>query len=57
VVFYNGKSALGTAPLNAGVATLNVSLTSGTHFVGATYVGDANYESSKAVALKQVVTK
>jgi hypothetical protein len=40
VTFMDGTLVLGTAPMSTGTATLNVSLSAGTHQISATYSGD-----------------
>jgi hypothetical protein len=54
VTFANGASTLGTANLQNGVATLNVSFSAGTYQLTATYNGDDNFSSSVG-SLSQVV--
>jgi YVTN family beta-propeller protein len=58
VTFYSDGVAIGTSPLNAsGAATLTVStLTLGTHTITAIYNGDANFLTSSATGLTQVIT-
>jgi hypothetical protein len=56
VTFSDGAKVLGTAPVNAGTALLNVStLALGMHSITATYGGDANDASSQSSALSQQV--
>jgi len=43
VEFWDGAFSLGTAPIIGGVAAIQVSLGAGTHTLGASYPGDANY--------------
>ncbi|HVJ94409.1 MAG TPA: Ig-like domain-containing protein [Labilithrix sp.] len=58
VTFRQGSTALGTANLAAGVATLNVStLTVGTFSITATYNGSNSHELSFSPTLSQTVTK
>ncbi|HRK19326.1 MAG TPA: Ig-like domain-containing protein, partial [Hyphomicrobiaceae bacterium] len=58
VTFFNGASALGTAMLSGGTATLNYSLLPvGTHpSISASYAGDGNYTASVSGALSRTVT-
>jgi hypothetical protein len=52
VNFYDGTNLLGTAALNAGVATFSTSLlTTGTHSIKASYVGDTNFNPNSASAI------
>jgi hypothetical protein len=58
VVFQSGGASLGSGPVVNGQASLNTSFsTSGSHFVTAKYLGDANNAPSNSPALKQIVSK
>lgn len=57
VQFFDGMTALGSAALSAGTATLSdLSLTVGLHSLVAVYSGDTNYAMSTSAALLQVVS-
>jgi probable HAF family extracellular repeat protein len=57
MTFKAGKTVLGTAPLNAGAASVTTSsLVVGRHAITAIYGGDLNYDRSKSAAVQQVVT-
>jgi protocatechuate 3,4-dioxygenase beta subunit len=57
VTFYNGTTALGTATLSSGVATLTLSFTSAqTLLIKATYTGDSSYAESSSSTLTITVT-
>jgi uncharacterized membrane protein len=56
ITFMNGVNVLGTAPLEAGVATITVTLKVSRR-IRAAYAGDANYAPSKSVPIEQVVEK
>jgi len=56
VVFNDGATVLGTAPLSNRTAALTVSnLSAGTHPIGAFYSGDAKFSASTSPVLDQVV--
>jgi hypothetical protein len=56
VAFYNGITALGTASVGSGKATLKTStLASGTYTITAVYSGDAHFSGSTSPALSQTV--
>jgi phospholipase C len=56
VTFNDGTTALGTAPLAAGVATFSTStLALGSHTITAVYAGDATHASSTSAALTEVI--
>jgi len=56
MVFKEGTSALGTAPVSAGVAVLNLSsLTYGSHLIKAEYSGDPSYLAATSSPLTQIV--
>lgn len=56
VAFSDGVTALGTAPLSGGQATLSVSgLTVGSHSITATYSGASNFATSTSSSLAQGV--
>jgi len=56
VTFLDGTTALGTAPLSAGIARFTTSaLTLGQDSISATYEGDADFSTSTSPALDQVV--
>ena len=46
VVFYDGAASIGTVSLSAGVATLSMEFTAGSHSLTATFSGNASYTSS-----------
>ena len=56
VTFSDGANALGASPVDAtGTATFQIStLTVGTHTITATYAGDQNYSTTKAVLTQTV---
>ena len=57
ITFYNGSTALGTATLSSGVATLSVTFTSvQSASVTAVYSGDSSYATSTSSALTITVT-
>jgi predicted nucleotidyltransferase len=56
VTFKDGNNALGTVPLNSGVAMFTTSgLSVGSHKIVASYSGDANFNPNDAKALVQIV--
>lgn len=57
VEFFDGTAALGLAPVNSDVATLNVGdqLGGGTHSITALYDGDTNFASTTSPAYVEVV--
>lgn len=56
VIFYDGSTALGTAPLVSGVAQLSTtSLSLGVQFITAAYQGSGSFGPSKSAPLRQVV--
>jgi hypothetical protein len=56
VVFLDGTTLLGNAPVSGGMATLLVSFTNaGSHSLTATYSGDENYSPSTSAAYIQTV--
>ncbi len=56
VVFSDGNTSLGSAPLISGQATLDASaLSVGSHDITATYSGDANFAAAQIAGLKQVI--
>src|SRR4051812_43780358 len=58
VSFMDGATTIGSAPVNAGVATLATSaLTAGAHSITAVYSGDSNFNTSTSSALVQNVNK
>jgi hypothetical protein len=58
VTFADGGTALGTGAISGGIATYsNSTLAVGPHSFTASYVGDANYNSSASTALTQTVNK
>ena len=58
VTFMDGANTIGSAPVNAGVATLVTSaLSAGAHSITAVYSGDANFNTSTSSALAQNVNK
>jgi len=58
VTFFDGATSLGTVAISAGSAQLSTSaLAVGSHFVIASYSGNANYNSSTSVARTQTVNK
>jgi hypothetical protein len=57
VTFYNGSAAIGTANVNAGVATLNTAFTaSGGIFLSAAFAGNASWEASTSSQVYIVVS-
>ncbi|MDQ2840004.1 MAG: FG-GAP-like repeat-containing protein, partial [Acidobacteriota bacterium] len=57
IVFKDGTTIIGTAPLTSGTAMLNVtSLNVGTHSIIASYAGDANFLTSGSTAMSVVVS-
>jgi hypothetical protein len=58
VVFFDGATSVGTAPVGAGgVATImTTALAAGAHAIIAQYGGDTNYAASASVAVMQTVT-
>ncbi len=58
VQFLDGATALGTAAINGGSATLSLStLSVGAHSITAVYSGDANNPGGASAALAQIVNK
>jgi hypothetical protein len=59
VSFTDGSSIIGTASLDGtGTATMTLnSLISGTHVISAAYAGNANFNSSSASPLSQIINK
>ncbi len=58
VTFKDGTKILGTKAIVSGKATLKVtSFAAGSHSLTATYVGNANFVTSKSVALALTVKK
>jgi hypothetical protein len=58
VVFKDGGTTIGTVAVSGGVATLNItSLTSGTHSITATYLGDTNFLTSTSAPVGVIVGK
>ena len=58
VTFMDEATTIGSAPVNAGVATLVTSaLSAGAHSITAVYAGDANFNTSTSSALVQNVNK
>ena len=58
VQFFDGSTALGTAPLSAGKASLSTSsLSAGSHSITARYNGDSNYTGSTSAVLTQTVRR
>ena len=58
VQFLDGSTALGSATITSGVATISVStLTGGSHSITAVYSGDAYRTGSTSTALAQTVSK
>ena len=58
VQFFDGPTALGTAPLSAGKASLTTSsLSAGSHSITARYNGDGNYTGSASAVLTQTVRR
>lgn len=58
VMFMDGVTSLGSAPLSGGVATLmDAALAVGSHSITASYNGDTDFTSSTSVALPQTVNK
>jgi hypothetical protein len=58
VTFADGGTTLGTGAISGGIATYSTSvLAVGPHSVGASYGGDANYNSSASTTLTQTVNK
>src|SRR5205823_3135621 len=58
VTFYDGTTALGTATLTSGVATLTTTatgLSAGNHTITAHYNGDASHQASTSAVLTQSV--
>ena len=56
ITFYDGTTSLGAVPLNAGVATLNIStLAIGSHTITADYSGDPVYKPANSTALSEVI--
>ncbi|HVK18987.1 MAG TPA: Ig-like domain repeat protein [Fimbriiglobus sp.] len=55
VTFFDGATAIGSAPVVGGAATLAVTLAPGTHAITATFGGDANFTTSSAASVNQVV--
>jgi Bacterial Ig-like domain (group 3)/FG-GAP-like repeat len=57
VTFYDGSTALGTADLVKGIATLNLStLSAGTHALSATFLGNGNYNAHHSSVVNVVIT-
>jgi uncharacterized membrane protein len=56
VIFLDGTTAIGTAPLHAGQATLATTLGTGTHRITAVYAGDVDYAAKASPTLPEVVT-
>jgi hypothetical protein len=58
ITFFDGSTALGTAPIGSGVATLSVpAMSVGSHSITASYAGDANLGASTSAVLTQVVDR
>jgi hypothetical protein len=56
VAFYDGETQLGSSALNSGTAAFTTSaLTMGTHAITAVYSGDANYQSSRSLAMMETI--
>jgi molecular chaperone DnaK (HSP70) len=56
VAFFDGSTMLGTAPVNAGVATLSVAtLPIGVQSLTASYSGDANFGAVTSAAVSETV--
>jgi RHS repeat-associated protein len=56
VVFSDSGTAIGTATLSAGIATLSVStLAVGSHSITAVYGGDANFNAASSAAVSEIV--
>jgi MYXO-CTERM domain-containing protein len=57
VTFYDGAVAIGSATLDAGVATFSTAaLTKGSHSLTAVYGGDAGFQASTSAAVTHVVS-
>jgi Bacterial Ig-like domain (group 3) len=58
VTFKSGAATLGTVALTGNTASLSTSaLAAGTHIITAKYSGDATFQASTSLGLKQVVSK
>ena len=58
VQFLDGATAIGTAVLNAGTASLsNAGLAAGSHSITVAYAGDANCTAATSAAVAETVTK
>jgi hypothetical protein len=57
VTFLDGNTVLGTAPVNAGQATLTVSLGVGNHALTASFAGTGNFANSTSAALAETVSR
>src|SRR5262249_41416885 len=57
VTFRDGNTVLGTAPVNAGQATLPVSLGVGNHTLTASFAGTGGFADSISAALVQTVNR
>ena len=56
VTFFDGGTAIGTAPLTGSLATFSTAaLSIGSHVITATYAGDVNYGGSSSGTVAQVV--
>src|SRR5882762_1439870 len=57
IVFHDGNTGLGTAPLNAvGVAALTINtLTAGAHSLTASYAGDGNFGGSTSIPVSTTI--
>jgi hypothetical protein len=56
VAFSDGGTTIGTAPLNAGIATLSLAtLAVGSHSITAVYGGDANFNAASSAAVSEAV--
>jgi uncharacterized protein (TIGR03437 family) len=56
VMFYDGATSLGTVSLSAGVATMTMAFTAGSHALSATFSGNGSYASSATTPFSLLVT-
>jgi ELWxxDGT repeat protein len=57
VLFIDGNTVIGSANLLNGIASIGVKLSTGSHNLAATYVGNSDFAASSAVPIAYVVSK